>query len=596
MPELGTQFAGYRIDDVVGRGGMGVVYRATELALDRPVALKLIAPELASDASFRERFLGESRLAASIDHAGILPVYAAGEADGELYLANRFVEGTDLGAIVEQGPLPAERALGLVGQVADALDAAHARGLVHRDVKPGNVLVDAADHCYLSDFGLTTQLGDRGPTASGLAGSLDYLAPEQIRRGEVDGRTDQYALSCVLYELLSGAPPFRRETEAQTLWAHMQEEASPLAAYPELESVFARALAKEPEQRYESCDAFVDEARAALGLGPSPIAVRRRRRRIGGRLLYGGAALIALAAVAAVLVLTLGSGETLVAPPNSLGVVDPVSQELVQAIPVGNTPTEVAASDEWVWVLNSNDGGTISRIDARDPDSRLDVLGRRDTSVFPVRVRLALGRDGRRPGLSRRGGHRSRRRRAGRFGMRVRKVPSSSTRVRAGSRSERTQSGPAAFERSRASIQLLRRWRRGRSEVWGPMAYGFGSLWVLGPELARLSPGTMRAIATVELPGSSVDIATGLGSVWVADEDGEAVLRVDPREESISRTYDVGGIALGVTVGADAVWAASEAGTVSRIDPRTDEVTTIAVGGAPRRVDEGAGAVWVSVE
>ncbi len=208
-------------------------------------------------------------------------MYAAGEADGELYLANRFVEGTDLGAIVEQGPLPAERALGLVGQVADALDAAHARGLVHRDVKPGNVLVDAADHCYLSDFGLTTQLGDRGPTASGLAGSLDYLAPEQIRRGEVDGRTDQYALSCVLYELLSGAPPFRRDTEAQTLWAHMQEEASPLAAYPELESVFARALAKEPEQRYESCDAFVDEARAALG--PRAFAGRRQAQAAADR-------------------------------------------------------------------------------------------------------------------------------------------------------------------------------------------------------------------------------------------------------------------------------------------------------------------------
>jgi serine/threonine protein kinase len=596
MPELGTQFAGYRIDDVVGRGGMGVVYRATELALDRPVALKLIAPELASDASFRERFLGESRLAASIDHAGILPVYAAGEADGELYLANRFVEGTDLGAIVEQGPLPAERALGLVGQVADALDAAHARGLVHRDVKPGNVLVDAADHCYLSDFGLTTQLGDRGPTASGLAGSLDYLAPEQIRRGEVDGRTDQYALSCVLYELLSGAPPFRRDTEAQTLWAHMQEEASPLAAHPELESVFARALAKEPEQRYESCDAFVDEARAALGLGPSPVAVRRRRRRIGGRLLYGGAALIALAAVAAVLVLTLGSGETLVAPPNSLGVIDPVSRELVQGIPVGNSPTEVAASDEWVWVLNANDGaGTISRI---DPETRSRVstfsVGGTPRNLLAAFGSLWVGTvEGRvfrvEPGTD--------------------LVEDDWTLPNAGEESALDPgegagwltAGPdAVWAGSHRSISRIdpdtSQLDPRRSALWGPMAYGFGSLWVLGPDLERLSPATMRRVATVDLPVGSNDIATGLGAVWVADVEGRAVHRVDPREEGISRSYDVRGGPLGVAVGVDAVWAASEAGTVARVDPRTDQVVAIPVGGTPRTVDVGAGAVWVSVQ
>jgi hypothetical protein len=367
VPEVGTQFAGYRIEGVVGRGGMGVVYRATELALDRPVALKLIAPELAGDDSFRERFLRESRLAASIDHAGILPVYAAGEADGELYLANRFVPGTDLRSLIDDGPLPPQRAIGLVGQVADALDAAHERGLVHRDVKPGNVLVDTADHCYLCDFGLTTQLVDGGTTATGrLAGSLDYLAPEQIRHGEVDGRADQYALACVLYELLSGAPPFRRESEAQTLWAHMQEESTPLLAYDELDAVFARALAKEPEERYEDCNAFADDARAALGLGPSPIAVRRRRRRIGGRLLALGGAFVVVAVLAVVLAVTLRSGGTLEATPNSVGAVDTGSLELTSVTSVGNTPTDVAASEDWVWVINSNDGaGTISRIDAQ---------------------------------------------------------------------------------------------------------------------------------------------------------------------------------------------------------------------------------------
>src|SRR5215212_5885768 len=148
-PELGTQLGGYRIDGVVGRGGMGVVYRATEIALERPVALKLIAPELADDPGFRERFLRESRLAASLDHPGILPVYAAGEADGRLFIATRFVDGIDLRELVtSEGSQSPGRALKLIGQVADARDAAHARKLVHRDVKPGNVLVDTSDHCY----------------------------------------------------------------------------------------------------------------------------------------------------------------------------------------------------------------------------------------------------------------------------------------------------------------------------------------------------------------------------------------------------------------------------------------------------------------
>jgi serine/threonine protein kinase len=597
MPELGTPFAGYRIDDVVGRGGMGVVYRATELALDRPVALKLIAPELAGDASFRERFLRESRLAASIDHAGILPVYTAGEADGELYLANRFVDGTDLRALLEEGPLRPQRALGLVGQVADALDAAHARGLVHRDVKPGNVLVDAADHCYLADFGLTKQLGDADAGESGLlAGTLDYLAPEQIRRGEVTGRTDQYALGCVLYELLVGAPPFRRETEARTLWAHMQEEPTSLAAYPKLEPVFARVLAKEPGERYESCNAFVDDARAALGLGPSPGAVRRRRRRIGGRLFLGGAALLALAVLAVVLALTRGSSETAVAPPNSLGVVDPVSQELVAAIPVGNTPTDVAASDDWVWVLNSNDGsGTISRIDPETqtrvstfsvggtPRSLLFAFGSLwIATVEGLVVRVEPGTD-----LEE---ERWTLRNAGRqtvFGLDQGAgwLAAGPDAVWAGSFRTISRIDPD-------TLQVDPR----RSEFWGPMAYGFGSLWVLGPELERLSPATMRRVATVDLPGGYTDIATGLGAVWVADGEVEAVLRVDPREEGISRRYDVRGGPLGVAVGADTVWAAGEAGTVARIDPRTNEVSAVPVGGTPRTVDVGAGAVWVSVQ
>jgi len=597
VPEVGTQFAGYRIESVLGRGGMGVVYRATELALDRPVALKLIAPELAGDDSFRERFLRESRLAASIDHAGILPVYAAGEADGELFLATRFVPGTDLRSLTDDGPLPGERAIGLVGQVADALDAAHERGLVHRDVKPGNVLVDTADHCYLCDFGLTTQRVDGGTTATGrLAGSLDYLAPEQIRRGAVDGRADQYGLACVLYEVLSGTPPFRRETEAQTLWAHMQEEPAPLLAYDELDPVFARALAKEPKERYEDCNAFADDARAALGLGPSPIAVRRRRRRLGGRLLALGGALLAVAVVAVVLALTLRPDATLEATPNSVGAVDPVSLDLTSVTSVGNTPTDVAAADDWVWVINSNDGaGTISRIDARSRRlaSTFSVAGTPRTIVAAFGSLWVGTTEGRvhrvEPGTDLvetswtlpNAGETS----AFEFDLGAGWLAEAPNAIWAGSR--------RALSRIDPSTERL---RPRESATWGPMAYGFGSLWVLGRGLARVSPASGEVIGTVDLVGSSADVATGFGSVWIADDEMQAVVRVDERQEAIVRTYELDGSPLGVAVGADAVWAASDDGTVVRIDPGTDDVTIVRVGGAPRLVDVGAGEVWVSVD
>jgi YVTN family beta-propeller protein len=202
----GTTFAGYRVDSMVGRGGIWVVYRATDLSLGRPVALKLIAPELAEDESFRARFLREPRLAASLDHPAVIPIYEAGEHDGQLYLAMRFVEGSDMKTLLERdGKLPPERALAVLGQVAGALDAAHARALVHRDVKPVNMLLDEAGHAYLTDFGITKQVGGASTDTGRVVGTLDYLAPEQIRGEPVDGRTDCYALACVLYECLAGS-------------------------------------------------------------------------------------------------------------------------------------------------------------------------------------------------------------------------------------------------------------------------------------------------------------------------------------------------------------------------------------------------------
>jgi class 3 adenylate cyclase len=261
----GTRFAGYRVESLVGRGGMGVVYRATDLSLERPVALKLIAPEMAQDEGFRTRFLREPRLAASLDHPNVVPIYQAGEHGGQLYLAMRFVAGSDLASVLrEHGTLRHERSLAILAQISGALDAAHRRGLVHRDVKPANVLLDEDEHAYLTDFGITKQLRDVSTETGRMMGTLDYLAPEQIRGERVDGRADCYALACVLYECLAGAPPFRRQSEAETLWAHMQEEPASLAGFQALDPVLRTGLAKDREARYPSCSALVAAAHRAL--------------------------------------------------------------------------------------------------------------------------------------------------------------------------------------------------------------------------------------------------------------------------------------------------------------------------------------------
>ena len=268
MPELepGDEFAGCRIEAVAGRGGMGVVYRATELSLGRPVALKLLAPDRAGDREFRERFQREWRMAAAIDHPNVIPIYAAGEHDGSLYLVMRYVGGTDLHALLrEQGRLDPEHAAELIAQLASALDAAHAAGLVHRDVKPANVLL-AGDHAYLSDFGLTRLAGsDTELTGSGQwIGTVEYCSPEQLRGERTDARADVYSLGCVLFAALCGKPPFSQGTVPSTMLAHLHDPPpvpSSLGLPHEFDRVIARALAKRPSDRYPSAG---DLGRAAL--------------------------------------------------------------------------------------------------------------------------------------------------------------------------------------------------------------------------------------------------------------------------------------------------------------------------------------------
>jgi hypothetical protein len=275
---IGTELAGYRIVEPIGRGGTSVVYRAEHVRLGRPAALKLLAPVL-GEAGFRERFLRESRLAASIDHPSILPVYDAGEEDGFLYIAMACVEGSDLKTLLaEEGPLTLRRALRIVGQIGSALNAAHARGLVHRDVKPANILVGDGDRAYLSDFGVVKELSSNGTTRTGtFVGTIEYCAPEQIEGRPVDGRADVYALACVLYECLTGEPPFHRPSEIAVLNAHLHAPPPKLPGQPGgLEAVIANALSKSPLDRYASCAEFVGAARAAAAerrIHPGRLAV-----------------------------------------------------------------------------------------------------------------------------------------------------------------------------------------------------------------------------------------------------------------------------------------------------------------------------------
>ena len=349
---IGSELAGYRIEALVGRGGMGVVYRAHDLALDRDVALKLLSPDLADDVSFRERFLRESRLAASLEHPNVVPIHDAGEVDGRLYIAMRLVEGTDLKALLHaEGALAPARALRIVEQVAGALDAAHARGLVHRDVKPSNVLVAADDHVYLADFGLSRSLGEAGASigAAKSLGTIDYVAPEQIRGEEVDGRADVYALGCLLHECLTGEPPFRRSSDAAVLFAHLEEEPPTL---PGLEQVTAKALAKDPDDRYQTCRELVEAARSALGLEVKqsrwPLAVAS----VGITLI--GAALLAF-------FLTGRDGGVRAEPgADSLVRIDPKTNKVAETMAVGRKASGVAVGGGFVWVTNAADGNRLA--------------------------------------------------------------------------------------------------------------------------------------------------------------------------------------------------------------------------------------------
>ena len=292
MPQQGDEFAGHRIEGLLGRGGMGVVYLAEHIHLGQRRVLKILAPELASDESFRTRFIRESRLAARVEHQNIVPIYDAGDSDEFLYISMRYVDGSDLETLLnKRGALPTSETIAILDQIAGALDAAHRAGLVHRDVKPANILIDLTvrqqGHVYLTDFGLTKRMDSRSRlTKTGLfLGTLDYISPEQSLGRDLDGRADVYSLGCVLYHCLTGEVPFPKDTAAAVIAAHLMSEIpQPTAVRPELPEeinlVIAKALAKSPEDRFATCSLLGAATAGAFEVGSSSAESETRAREL----------------------------------------------------------------------------------------------------------------------------------------------------------------------------------------------------------------------------------------------------------------------------------------------------------------------------
>ena len=549
---VGDEVAGYRIDARLARGGMGVVYRATHLGLDRPVALKVIARELAGDASFRDRFLRESRLAARLDHPAVVPVYDSREVDGELFVAMRLVEGGDLRGLIDRaGPLPPDRATALLGQIAEALDAAHAAGIVHRDVKPHNVLVEG-DRAYLSDFGLAKSLEDSGASSASVVGTAAYMSPEQWRGEPVGPAGDVYSLGCVLYEAVTGIVPMARADA---------DPATTPSLSPDLEAAIEKATAPRPEDRFATAGALIaaaratsvtpDEARAtsvthaytqvARGsedvtqVARAPEGGGARRRRVA---LAGGALVVAAAVVAVLLLSGGGSGPKVSAP-----------------VAVGKPPLRIAAGSEKIWVLSEPEA-TLTRIDAETDR----IIG------API------------------------------------DLPQGVAAVAVG--------GGSVWVTDAKSGELLRVDDESgavtqRIDVGGhpgPLVYGGGRIWVADTEGAGITAVNARGGRIVRRhlgPHiAPLRLATGAGSLWISSAATGQVHHIGLAAFAIGKSIPAGRHPAGITVADGLVWVSdARSGSVIRLDPSVQAVSgpPIEVGEAPGGIDAGPKSLWVTV-
>ncbi len=539
-PILGSTLAGYRLDALIARGGMGVVYRATHLALDRPVALKVIARQFADDEGFRDRFLRESRLAASLDHPAVVPVFDAREEDGELIVAMRLVEGGDLKERIETGgPLPPAEAVGLLSQIGAALDAAHAAGIVHRDVKPHNILLEG-ERAYLTDFGLAKALGDSGVlSGTSVVGTVEYMSPEQWRGEQVGPAADVYSLGCVLYESLTGVAPYARR-------GGEREPRLPKG----LDAVIERAVAKDPAARYATAGELIEAARERQGealaatrvLSESPDAptagLARRRRLAAKTKQWIGASIAAVVGVVALGVLLLGGGGPSVSSP----------------IGVAHPPLRLAIGDNSVWATSATDG-TLSRI---DPET-MQVAGR------PLRLDRGVS------GVT---------------------FAAGSLWVSSPRRGEVLRVDPAK-DRVTATIEV-----GGRP---GAIVAGGKRIWVAddaGGGVAAINAAGGRVFKRDIPPHAApLRLAAGAGAVWVSSATTGAVRRIDLGSATAGAPIPAGRGPAGVTVGGGLVWVAnSRADRVTRVNPATHALfgTPISVGERPGGIDAGTESVWVA--
>ncbi|MFN8112928.1 MAG: serine/threonine-protein kinase [Solirubrobacterales bacterium] len=650
MPDLnpGTTFAGHRIEGIAGRGGMGTVYRATHLALDHVVALKVIAADLAADDAFRERFRSESRIAVSLRHPNVVPIHHAGEEDGLLFVTMDLIDGPDLRRmLIANGTLPADRATEIVGQVASALDVAHSRGLVHRDIKPGNILVEedprsGGDHAYLTDFGLAKRF-DRATEAGALTrtgafvGTLDYVAPEQIRGDRVDARTDVYALGCVMYEAISGRAPFAdREENVAKIYAHLQDEPPWLPGDTDgpLDEVLARALAKEPGDRFPSAG---DLARAAAAALEGDELLRSAERSVATGKAAPETEEPDVPPIADTIETEAGAGgaaeppseppagppptEAMEAPePTEPHEAPPTEAMTAPATPIPDTPTPPSdppakrASDgggsgpRWgriaaalaavavvavaaVLLLGGGGDETIAYAQPKVDGDPVPLDG------MPVGIAVGEGT----VGVATREGQS-----VTLFSEKTGEPTGNS--VSLPGRGEDVTFSEGAFWATVPPAKAVVTAKVNGSEREeidvGGAAYGIapddGTVWAAEPGQRRIASIDTSDLSVSSIPVEAADepaqLAPGDGVIWVVDRGAGQVFRVDPNNPSEAQGFGTGSNPKGVTVSDDgSVWVANTDGaTVVRLDGEGEQIGQIDVGGDPRLLAFGFGRVWVA--
>jgi DNA-binding beta-propeller fold protein YncE len=590
----GVIFANHRIEEELGRGGMGVVYRARELALDRERALKVVADDLAGDSRFGERFRREARLAASVEHPNVVTVHQAGDEGGRPFISMSLVPGPDLGALVDAtGPLEPARASAMVTQIAAGLEAAHARGLVHRDVKPSNVLFAGAggeERVVVTDFGLSRLVDDdHGLTQTGdFLGSTDYVAPEQVEGNPVDARADVYALGALAFFLLTGEAPFAGRSEAAKLVAHVNAERPKpsekgAACAPAMDDAVVHAMAVDPAERFATPSAFADAFAAGVAGGPAAPAPSP----------WIGVAIAALATAAVVSLLALGAepeGPRPISPDRS---VNAAGREEA-AIQVNAAPTALATAGGVTWVA-ARDAGVVQAIPATarkaDPSREIDLGAGAEPSSVAVGFGSVWIVDEDRLVRSPQGGGQP-----------------ASIPLAGGPKDVVVSPGGVwvALEDADAVARIDPETNAVVDELPvadGPrtVAYGDGGIWAVCIEagsVLRIDDSSGRVEGKPIPAGTRPnDLAVGDDGIWVIDNLEGVVRRIDPKSLEAGEPVEVGARPRGIVAEGGSVWIAnSEDGNVTRIEESDAREVgrPIRVGAGPADISAGAGAIWTA--